>query len=89
MPEEESHKTCTKCGESKALSDYYFEKGKPRSKCKVCHTKKVYERSPERIREINAIDLYGPDIRANVQLMCQPCNRSKWATLEGQIHFGC
>jgi 5-methylcytosine-specific restriction endonuclease McrA len=35
------------------------------------------------------ISLGGPDTPANVQLACPPCNRAKWATLDGQIHFGC
>jgi 5-methylcytosine-specific restriction endonuclease McrA len=204
-------KTCAKCGETKPLSEYYFEKGKPRGSCKACHRAVVYLRSPERRREIDnasraknrerirerdrklraergaefnrrrryaralqpkpprrkpdpakraarlawkraynkryyaanterfeiyrrrrealkaqvrfepytrreiynrdegickgcrkalpfkpngfqidhivPISLGGPDTPANVQLMCGPCNRRKWATLDGQIHF--
>lgn len=36
-------KTCTSCGAAKPLSEYYFEKGRPRSKCKDCHKAKAYE----------------------------------------------
>lgn len=30
-------KTCSKCGETKPLSDYYLSRGTPRSTCKACH----------------------------------------------------
>lgn len=33
------------------------------------------------------ISLGGPDIPANLQLMCAKCNRAKWANLDGQIHL--
>lgn len=42
MPDES--KTCTKCGEHKPLTDFYFEKGKPRGACKPCHRAKAYEK---------------------------------------------
>jgi len=37
-------KRCTKCGVEKPLDGFYFEKGKPRGKCKVCHRAKAYEK---------------------------------------------
>lgn len=33
-----------KCGEKKPESDYYLEKGRPRSSCKECHKAAVYAR---------------------------------------------
>lgn len=39
------------------------------------------------IDHIVPISLGGPDIPANVQLMCRSCNRRKATRLEGQIHL--
>lgn len=50
-------KTCTECKQQKPLDDYYFEKGKPRAKCKDCHKAKVYGRrdsNPEEFKEYMA-----------------------------------
>jgi 5-methylcytosine-specific restriction endonuclease McrA len=55
--------------------------------CRDCRKKLVYEPNGFQIDHIVPISLGGPDIRANVQLMCQTCNRKKWANLEGQIHL--
>jgi len=29
-------RTCTRCGETKAFSEFYLDRGKPASRCKVC-----------------------------------------------------
>lgn len=54
-------KKCSRCGEEKPLTAYYFEtrRGKktPRAKCKTCHKAAVYARraeDPERAKEIDA-----------------------------------
>lgn len=46
-------KVCTKCGERRALGDYYLANGKPMSRCKECHKAAVrvrIEADPERHR---------------------------------------
>jgi 5-methylcytosine-specific restriction endonuclease McrA len=35
-------KTCTQCGESKPLSEYYTDRGKPTAQCKVCKKAVIY-----------------------------------------------
>lgn len=40
-------KRCKKCGETKPLSAYYMEKGKPRARCKDCHKAALYARRAE------------------------------------------
>lgn len=54
-------KKCSRCGEEKPLTAYYFEtrRGKktPRGKCKTCHKAAVYARraeNPERTKEVDA-----------------------------------
>ncbi|MDQ3274069.1 MAG: HNH endonuclease [Actinomycetota bacterium] len=56
-------------------------------RCRACQT--VLENKPGgfAIDHIVPLALHGPDIPSNLQVMCQPCNRSKWANLEGQIHM--
>lgn len=53
--------------------------------CRDCEKALPREPGGFQIDHIVPISLGGPDTRANVQLMCPPCNREKWATLEGQI----
>lgn len=55
--------------------------------CRGCGKELIYGPNQFAIDHIVPISLGGPDTRANVQLMCQPCNRAKWANLEGQIHL--
>lgn len=40
-------KTCNRCGETKPLDGFYFEKGRPRSNCKDCHKAGVYAKRDE------------------------------------------
>ena len=32
-----NHRTCSRCGHAKPLSEFYLQKGKPRPHCKSCH----------------------------------------------------
>lgn len=41
-------KTCTSCGETKDVSEYYLNYGKPRSVCKPCQNEAVSEYQKER-----------------------------------------
>ncbi len=56
-------------------------------KCRGCHKQLTNEPRAFQIDHIVPISLGGPDIPANLQLMCPKCNRAKWANLEGQIHL--
>lgn len=59
-------------------------------RCRICD--KELDRDGHRsfaIDHIVPIKLDGPDIPANLQLLCPPCNGRKRDRLEGQIHFGC
>jgi hypothetical protein len=58
-------------------------------RCRLCNIALPYGPNAFHLDHIVPIVLGGPDIPANVQLACQPCNRSKWANLEGQIYFAC
>ena len=55
--------------------------------CRGCGRELVNEPGGFQLDHIVPISLGGPDIPANLQLMCAPCNRGKWAKLEGQIHL--
>lgn len=55
--------------------------------CRRCGTELHLEPHGFEIDHIVPLSLGGPDTPANVQLMCQPCNREKWNKLEGQIHL--
>lgn len=55
--------------------------------CRGCNAELENVPNGFHIDHIVPVTLGGPDIPANVQLMCGPCNRTKWATLEGQIHL--
>lgn len=56
-------------------------------RCKICGVELKLEPNGFHIDHIVPISLGGPDIPANVQLSCQPCNNGKHANLEGQIHL--
>jgi 5-methylcytosine-specific restriction endonuclease McrA len=56
-------------------------------KCRLCSKKLAYGPGEFQIDHIVPISLGGPDTPTNVQLTCGPCNREKWATLEGQLYF--
>ncbi len=53
MPTGDS-KTCTRCGVEKPLDEYYFEKGRPRGRCKTCHRAILDARDPEHVRAVDA-----------------------------------
>lgn len=56
-------------------------------RCKLCGVELPFKSNAFHIDHIVPIALGGPDIPANVQLACPPCNRGKHAKLEGQIHL--
>lgn len=54
-------------------------------RCRGCQ--QVLAHDNFEIDHIVPLALGGPDTPANLQLMCKPCNRTKWMNLEGQIHL--
>lgn len=58
-------------------------------RCRLCNIDLPYGPNAFHLDHIVPIFLGGPDIPSNVQLACQPCNRSKWANLDGQTYFAC
>jgi 5-methylcytosine-specific restriction endonuclease McrA len=56
-------------------------------KCRNCNKPLAFEPKCFHIDHIVPLSLGGPDIPANLQLMCPPCNISKKDRLEGQIHL--
>lgn len=56
--------------------------------CQMCGVTLAWgKRHAFHIDHIVPLSLGGPNIPANVQLLCPPCNRTKNAKLEGQIHL--
>lgn len=55
--------------------------------CRMCGVLLKNEPHGFALDHIVPLCLGGPDTPANLQLTCQPCNRSKWMNLEGQIHL--
>lgn len=55
--------------------------------CRECHLELHNVPNGFDIDHIVPLSLGGVDTPANLQLMCRPCNRAKWANLEGQIHL--
>ncbi len=56
-------------------------------RCKGCGLVLANKPRSFHIDHIVPLTLGGPDIPSNLQVMCPPCNRSKWANLEGQIYL--
>jgi 5-methylcytosine-specific restriction endonuclease McrA len=53
MENSNAQKACNKCGEQKELTEYYYNKTRYSSKCKVCHRdvmKKHYKDKPEQYK---------------------------------------
>jgi hypothetical protein len=81
-------KTCTKCGETKALTEFYKRKDRPsgvNSHCKVCQKKMMtarYNKDPEYVADLQAARRYGitlkdvQDMREAAQGVCQCCGRT-------------
>jgi len=80
-------KTCTRCGISKPLTEFYKRKNRPSgviSECKDCtiaRSRARYEGAKDEINDKRAAKLYGIDyaevvkMRANSDGICQCCGR--------------
>ena len=88
-----SIKCCTKCGESKPISEFNLERGKPRAYCKICHRIAVCEWQRNNRKRVNErvqrwLDKKDPNRRRltpampeNERLSRRKIAREKWRAL--------
>lgn len=68
-------KRCSECGTEKPLDAYYFEKGKPRARCKECHKARIYAR---RDADPEAARAYLAEWRSQNREKIREADRALW-----------
>lgn len=92
-------KTCTKCGETKPLSSFPLCKGKPRARCRKCHSQDAIawgKRNPDKVSQNmaayiarNPRQCLYPPLPAHIKEARKEAGRRKWEQLNPDKAIEC